>query len=104
MLDGPLYPPGAQPPRPQAHKHGANQFPKGGGVHRVHLVLLAVPKVVVVQGAPGEADALGGFVIIQQPLELEKQTHVSGCRSPPNAKMLRWTRSEKNMLSLHLTR
>lgn len=58
------HPPGAQPPRPQAHKHRADQLPEGRGVHRVQLVLLAVPKVVVVQGASGETDPFGGLVII----------------------------------------
>lgn len=49
MPASPGDPPGAQPPRPQAHEHGADQLPKGGGVHRVQLVLLTVPQVVVVE-------------------------------------------------------
>lgn len=64
LSDSPFYPPGTQPPRPQAHKHGANQFPKGGGIHRVQLVLLAVPKVMVIKRTSGETDAFSGFVII----------------------------------------
>lgn len=64
LLDTPLYPPGAQSPRPQAHKHGADKFPKGGSVHRVQLVLLAVSKVMVVQRASGETDTFGSFIII----------------------------------------
>lgn len=58
------HPPGAQPPRPQAHKHRADQLPEGGGIHRVQLVLLAVPKVVVVKRTSGETDAFSGLVII----------------------------------------
>lgn len=58
------HPPGAQPPRPQAHEHRADQLPEGGGIHGVQLVLLAVPKVVVVKRASGKTDAFSGLVIV----------------------------------------
>lgn len=60
----PGYLPGAQPPCPQPHENGADQLPEGGSVHRVQLVLLAVPQVMVVERASGETHALRGFVII----------------------------------------
>lgn len=68
-----VYAPGPQPPSPQPHEHRADQLPEGRGVHGVQLVLLAVPEVVAVQGAPGQAHALGRLVIVQQPLELERE-------------------------------
>lgn len=79
----PVYPPGAQPSCPQAHEHGADQLPEGGGIHRVQLVLLAVPKVMVVERASGETHAFCGFVVIQQPLELDEERQARVRQDPP---------------------
>lgn len=78
-------PPGTQPPRPQAHEHGADQLPKGGRVHGVQLVFLAVAKVVVVERTSGETHAFCGFVIIQEPLELDGQDRPDADVDAPTA-------------------
>ena len=85
LPDAPTDPPGAQPPRPQAHEHGADQLPKGGRVHGVQLVLLAVAKVVVVERTSGETHAFRGFVIIQEPLELDGQDRPEADTDAPTA-------------------
>lgn len=59
-----VHPPGAQPPCPQPHENRADQLPERGSIHRVQLVLLAVPEVMVVERASGETHAFRGFVII----------------------------------------
>jgi len=64
------YQPGSQAASPQPHEHRTDQFSEGSGVHRIQFVLLAVPQVMVVERAPGKADAFRRLVVIQQPLEL----------------------------------
>jgi hypothetical protein len=66
--------PGPQAPCPQPHEHGADQLPEGSGIHGVQLVLLAVPEVMVVQRTSGQTHAFGSFVIVQQPLQLDRET------------------------------
>lgn len=101
------YPPGAQPPRPQAHEHGADQLPEGGGIHGVQLVLLAVPKVMVVERASGETHAFCGFVVIQQPLELEEDRHACVHQDSPkcqNANVDSLIMRLTHFLSIHTMR
>lgn len=64
------YQPGSQAASPQPHEHRPDEFSEGSGIHRVQFVLLAVPQVVVVQRAPGKADAFRCLIVVQQPLEL----------------------------------
>lgn len=70
-LTADCHQPGAQAPCPQPHEDGADELPEGGGVDGVQFVLLAVPQVMVVQGAPGQAHTLCCLVVIQQPLQLQ---------------------------------
>lgn len=62
--------PGAQASRPQAHEDGADELAERGRVDRVQFLLLAVPQIVIVQGAAREAHSLGRLVVVQQPLQL----------------------------------
>lgn len=70
ILNVDSYQPGSQAASPQPHEHRPDQFSEGSGVHWIQFVLLAVPQVMVVERAPGKADAFRRLVVVQQPLEL----------------------------------
>ena len=55
----------------KAEENGTDELSERGRVHGVQFVLIAMPQVMVVQGAARQTHALGGLVVIHQPLNLK---------------------------------
>ena len=63
--------PGAEAAGPQAHKHRPDEFAEGGCIDRIQFLLLTVPQVMIIKGAPWQAHSLRCLIVVQQPLQLK---------------------------------
>ena len=68
-----IYIPRSKSPGLETDIYGAYELAKAGGVHRINLVGGAVPEVVVVQSGARQAHSLSRLVVLQQPLDLQRE-------------------------------